>query len=468
MLEVREPMFTLKSPLFEGATLFFPFGDGLIVPYEFEGVQVEAAAARTSAWIGTQLMISPVHDVKGPDAMRFLNSVCVNDFTKMTDKGVRHGLICNERGQIMSEGVVIKLADDHYRTYWLNPPLQYLIDTSGMDVVGEDVSFQEYFIQIDGERSLEILERATGEDLHDIGFARHRLVKIGDKDMRVLRLGMAGGLGYEVHGRIEDFDEVYSKIWEAGKAFGAKKLGMHAYAGLNHTPGGLPNILVHYPAPLFESEEGRFSGLSEYLSTRPYEAVFQYNRRLRGSVGSDLEARFVTPYDLGLGGLVNFAKPDDFPGRTALEELSKAPPRKIVTLEWNADDVAAIYATQLSGRDVEPCENITQPTDYSYQDFILGQGQPDKGYNYRADHVMSDGKIVGISTGRVMDYHYRCMLSLAFIDAEHEVIGTELTLLWGTPGTPQREIRVTASKFPFHDAVPNRLRDVATIPRLRT
>lgn len=466
MLQANKPLFEPTSPVFEGATLIFPFGPGMSVPYEFEGVRVEAAAARTSAWIGTQLMISPVYDLKGPDAVRFLNSVCINDFSKLSENGVRHAIICNDRGLIMTEGVVIKIAEQHYRTYWLNPPLQFLVETSGMDVVGEDVSFTEYFIQVDGERSLEILERACGHDLHDIGFARHRLTKIGDKDMRVLRLGMAGGLGYEVHGPIADFDEVYSKIWEAGKALGAKKLGMHAYAGPNHTPGGLPNILVHYPMPLFESEQGRFAGLADYLLQHPEQSAFNLNRSLRGSVGDDLETRFVTPYDLGLGQLVNFRKPDDFIGREALAALATKPSRAITTLEWNAEDVAAVYATQLMGRDVEPCEQIERPLDAYYQDFVLGGLQPGKGYTYRADRVLADGATIGISSGRVVDYHYRRMISLALLDPEHAVEGRELTLLWGTPGTPQRPIRVTVARYPYHDAIPNGERDVSDIPRL--
>ncbi|WP_434106206.1 hypothetical protein [Paraburkholderia caffeinilytica] len=457
----------LNSPLFEGATLLFPMGPGLVLPYEFDGVRVEAAACRDAAWIGTQLMISPIYDIKGPDAIKFLNSVCINDFTKLGENGVRHAVICNERGQIMTDGVVMKLGEQHYRTYWLNPPIEFLVETSGLDVHGEDVSFTEYFIQVDGERSLEILERACGHDLHDIDFARHRMTKIGDKDMRVLRLGMSGGLGYEVHGPIADFDEVYSKIWEAGKALGAKKLGMHAYAGPNHTPGGFPNIFIHYPLPWFESEQGRFAGLTDFLMQRPAQASFSVHRQLRGSVGAELDVRFVTPYDVGWGNLVNLKKPEAFIGREALAAQAEQPPRTVVTLEWNAEDVAAVYATQLMGRDIEPCEEIDRPIDLYYQDFALSMGQPGRGLIYRADRVMAaDGRAIGISTGRTVDYHSRRMLSLAFIDSAHAVESRELTLLWGTPDKPQKEIRVTVARCPYHDAIPNGLRDVSDIPRL--
>jgi len=449
-------MYSPNSHAYEGATLLFPMGPGVTLPFEYTGYKDEILASKTSAWIGLSLMLSPIYDVKGPDAIKFFNSICVNDFTKLGDKGLRHAVICNEKGQLLTDGVVIKIAEDTFRTYWLNPPIDYLVKKSGMNIEGKDVTGTEYFIQISGEKSLEILEKACECDLHDIKFATHRMTKIGGKDMRVVRLGMSGNLAYEVHGPIADFEEVYQKIWEAGQTFGAKKLGYHAYC-LNHTEGGFGNILVHYPMPLYESEPE----LTEYMKENPAFGFFHLNRRLMGSVGDDLQSRFVTPYDLGWGFLVKFNH--EFIGREALEKIAENPPRTVVTLEWNPEDIAAVYVTQFQGKDVEPYERIDAlPLDMTYQDNMTGL--PDKGCIYRADKVMADGKQIGISTCRVCSYYYNTMISLAFIDPKYAVEGKELTLIWGTPGTPQKEIRVRVARYPYNDLIRNENRDVETIP----
>lgn len=449
-------MFSPDSPVYEGATLLFPMAPGVNLPFEYTGVKSEVLASKTSAWIGTQLMMSPIYDVKGPDATKFLTSVCVNNFSAQGEKGIRHAVICNEKGQILTDGVVMKIAEDTYRTYWLNPPIDYLVKKSAMDITGTDISGQEYFIQISGEKSLEILEKACECDLHDIKFATHRLTKIDGKDMRVLRLGMSGNLAYEVHGPMEEFDGVYRKIWEVGKSFGAKKLGMHAYSGPNHTEAGFPNIHIHYPLPWFEDK-----GLAAYLQDNFLLGIFNWNRRLFGSVGKDLECRFVTPYDVGWGFLVKFDH--EFTGRKALEEVSQNPPRTVVTLEWNAADVGAVFASQFLGKGTEPCDRIDIPVDMYYQDNLTGG--PGEGYIYRADKVMADEKWIGISSGRSVSYFYQTMISLAFIDPKYAVTGTKLTLLWGTPGTPQKEIRVKVARFPYVELVRNEDRDVSTIPR---
>lgn len=140
-----------RNPVMEGATYLFQMAPGVLLPFEYQGVKPEISAYQTSAWIGTSLMISPIFDVYGPDVIRFFNSICINDFSKLGMTGLRHAVICNEKGQILTDGVAIKVAEDRIRTYWLNPPLAYLAEQSGMDIHVEDRTGKEYIIQIDGE-----------------------------------------------------------------------------------------------------------------------------------------------------------------------------------------------------------------------------------------------------------------------------------------------------------------------------
>jgi len=61
-----------------------------------------------------------------------------------------------------------------------------LLKKSELRVEGTDQSLTEYFIQIAGEKSLEILENVCECDLHDIKFASHRTVSVNGKPMRVI------------------------------------------------------------------------------------------------------------------------------------------------------------------------------------------------------------------------------------------------------------------------------------------
>lgn len=181
------------------------------------------------------------------------------------------------------------------------------------------------------------------------------------------------------------------------------------------------------------------------------------NRKLAGSVGDELKSRFVTPYDVGWSFLVNFNH--EFTGKAALEEIAKKPDRTVTTLEWNADDVAAVFATMLRPGQT-PCDDITKQSDLS-----LGENSFNGYTEYRADKVLLNGQQIGISSGRIISYPYNSMISLAFIAPEYAVEGTAVTVLWGTPGTPQKEIRATVAKYPYNkELIRNEDRDVSDIP----
>lgn len=81
-----------------------------------------------------------------------------------------------------------------------------------------------------------------------------------------------------------------------------------------------------------------------------------------------------------------------------------------------------------------------------------------------ADQVLKDGKVVGISSGRTYSLYYRQMISMCSINTEHTAIGTEVSLLWGNPGTRQKEIRTKVARFPYLNENRNENIDVTTIP----
>ena len=422
------------------------------VPFEYTGVDDEILANKETAHIGISLHFgTPIYDLEGPDAAEFLSSICINSFENLRMDGIRHAVICNEKGQIMTDGVVLRLDENKYRTYWLQPIIQWLCEKSELDVSGEDVSQSEYFFQIAGPKSLQILEEACECDLHDIKFAHHKTVKICGTDMRILRLGMTGGLAYEVHGDRANSDLVYERIWNAGQDYGIKKCGSKAYTMMHHTEAGFPNVNIHYPLPWYEDPD-----LAEWLDAHPGRGFFNSNRYLIGSVGDELECRFVTPYDVGWSKLIKFDH--EFIGKSALEELSGVSHRTAVTLEWDAEDAAGIYMSQFLGREVEPYERIDRDCDMEYNLNKVPR------YHYHADKVFAGEKQIGISTGRINSYYFRKILSIAFIEEAEAVEGRQVEVLWVTPGKPQTKVRARIASFPYNNIDRNEAYDVEQIP----
>jgi len=49
-------------------------------------------------------------------------------------------------------------------------------------------------------------------------------------------------------------------------------------------------------------------------------------------------------------------------------------------------------------------------------------------------------------------------------DVEYSTLGTDVVVLWGDPGTRQKEIRAKVARFPYLDQDRNENLDVSAIP----
>jgi glycine cleavage system aminomethyltransferase T len=443
---ISEVIFAPDSPIFAGSTVQTNIGFGW-VPAEYTTARDEFLAARASATLGFTLNNSPVYDVSGPDAVTFLNSVAVNkDFGLTKVGGSKHMIVCNDDGYILADGLAMKIADNHFRTYWLAPVLDFYVRTSGLDVQGTWV-VDEYFFQIDGPKSLEIVETVTGVDLHDLRFGQNREVQIAGGTARVQRLGMSGALAYEVHGHSSLAREAYQELREATEAAGGRPQGFWNYSLVNHTNGGYPNQIIHFLPPYRESG----AELAAYL-----DQIIPFDIGLHGSASDEKSNGWVTPYDVGWGYVVNFDH--EFQGKAALQAIAANPPRTPVTLEWNADDIGTVYSAQFRGEDAVVYDRMSNDPVIAIEDYAVGR--------MRVDYVLADGKKVGLAVGRTPSFDNNTMISLAWLDTEYATEGQELAVLWGDVGHPQFEIQARVARFPYYDGeFRNETADASQLPR---
>ena len=416
-----------------------------VVAPEFSNWRSEQEAWRKSAVLFDQSHHMVDLFIEGPDATKLLSYLAINSFEGFTPEKAKQFVPVSYDGHVIGDGILFHLSPNKYVFVGRAPSANWIMfhaETGGFDVqvikddrspsrpMGKPVARQYYRYQIQGPNAKAIIEELNGGPMPDIKFFNMGYINIAGRQVRALRHGMAGAPGLEIWGPYGEGDEVKNAILEVGKNHGLYQVGSRAYATNTLESGWIPS-----PLPAVYTGE-KMKAFREWLPAASYEAT----GALGGSyLSQNIEDYYVSPYDIGYGPFVKFDH--DFIGREALEKMDKTKRRK-VTLAWNGEDVAKVFASMFTG------ENR-----YKYIDLPLSNYA-----NSNYDKVVADGHDAGFSMFTGYSYNERSMLSLATVDADVK-IGNEVKIVWGEPDGGSRkttverheqiEIRAIVSPVPY-------------------
>jgi sarcosine oxidase, subunit alpha len=239
-------------------------------------------------------------EIKGRDAAAFLDRVYTNSFSTLKVGRCRYGLMLNELGFIIDDGVTARLADDHFLMHttsggadrvaaWLEEWLQ--TEWPELQVLVTPVTEQWAQFAVAGPEARAVLEALalTGDSDIDLKpdsfpFMAWRAGRIGGFRVRIFRISFSGELSFEIAVPARDGMKLWQALLDAGKPHGITAYGTEA---------------LH----VLRAEKG-------YIV-----------------VGDETDGT-VTPRDVGLDGLVSKVK-RDFIGKRSLDQaFLKAAGRK--------------------------------------------------------------------------------------------------------------------------------------------
>lgn len=328
----------------------------------------------------------------GRDVLKLFSDISVNSFAKFDIGQSKHVIHCGDDGRVIHEGILSHLGAEEFMLFgrgcfWADYKLRHgnYRATSRPD---------DWFnFQVSGPKAIYVVERAAQQSLRDVKFMHSGEIRIADCEVLALRQGMAGEIGFELQGPAAFSKAVYDAVLEAGREFGIRRLGGRAVF-INHLEACFPTIVTDYCPAIFSDEMDEYR--AEFQAALPASAV-TFN--IAGSFeADDISAWYRSPVELGWGKNVKFDH--DFIGRAALEQEVASPKRIMRTLVY-------------------------------------------------MDKVVKDDRLVGISSSRGYSYYFRKMLSLCVIDVALSEPGTEVEVVWGNPGKPQKNIRATVAPAPY-------------------
>jgi aminomethyltransferase len=314
--------------------------------------------------------VSPLYKyiISGRDALRLVDRVITRDATKLAVGQVYYTPWCDEHGKVIDDGTVTRLTESTFRWTAADPSLRWFTQNAvGLDVHVEDISEDVAALALQGPTSGRLLQAVADADIRGLKYFRMIRGSIAGVPVEISRTGYTGDLGYEIWMPWDRAVSVWDALMTGGRPFDIHAAGMLAL-DVARVEAGLLLIEVD-----FNSSKKALIGAQKY-----------------------------SPYEMGLGRLVQLDKAP-FVGRDALvEEHRRGARRQIVGLDVSWPAVERLYddvglAPQISAA----ASRVAVP-------------------------VYRHGRHVGRATTTTWSPVLKRLIALATIDAPHFAEGTAL------------------------------------------
>jgi aminomethyltransferase len=229
--------------------------------------------------------LSPMtkHLITGPDSEAFLNRLVTRDVAKIKPGRVGYAVWCTDEGQVIDDGTIFHLRKGEYRLC----SQEHQIDWLSINQIGFDVNIVEDThdvagLALQGPTSCAALKRMGLAGVENITPFGLEYFDFEGTELMVSRTGFTGDLGYELWIHPDYAEVLWDRLFEAGELHNIRAMGSNA----------LENLRIE-AAYIMAGEEF----MPAMQTVRP-----SHTR---------------SPFELGLGWLVDFKKPN-FNGRRAL------------------------------------------------------------------------------------------------------------------------------------------------------
>ncbi len=161
--------------------------------------------------------------VKGPDAEKFVDYVITRDATKISTMRGRYVILCNYKGGVLNDPVLLRVADDEF---WFS------LSDSDIGLYLQGVNADKRFnveideidscpVQIQGPKSKALMTDLIGDqvNLDEMPFYGLAEAKVGGRSCVISQSGFSGEAGYEIYLRNATLyaEDMWNAVLKAGK-----------------------------------------------------------------------------------------------------------------------------------------------------------------------------------------------------------------------------------------------------------
>ncbi len=208
-----------------------PFA-GYYMPVEYSGIIDEHLTVRNAVGV---FDVSHMGEfwVKGTEALAFLQKVTSNDVTKLYNGKIQYSCFPNDKGGIVDDLLVYQFAQEKYllvvNAANIEKDWNWLNSQNNTNAVLENASDDISQLAVQGPKAIATLQKLTDTDLSKIEYYTFVIGKLANiNDVIISATGYTGSGGFELYFPDNAAETIWNNIFEAGKEFGIKPVGLGA------------------------------------------------------------------------------------------------------------------------------------------------------------------------------------------------------------------------------------------------
>lgn len=206
---------------------------GWHMPVQYGPILDEARTVRERAGLFDLGHMGRV-DVRGPDAVRYLDHLVSNHVAKIPLGSIRYAILCRPDGtpiddllvyrDVRSVYLVVNASNTEADLAWMRA------HTKGFQVEIDDQTARTTMIALQGPASTAVMQKLVeGAELSKLGYYRFLRARVcGIPDVMVSRTGYTGEVGYEIYFENDQAERVWGAVLAAGKGEGVTPIGLGA------------------------------------------------------------------------------------------------------------------------------------------------------------------------------------------------------------------------------------------------
>jgi aminomethyltransferase len=203
---------------------------GYTTPDELYCAETEYFAIRNTTGV---FDITPMtkYRITGPDAFDYLDRLMTRDMSKVGPGRVAYTVWCDDNGQVIDDGTIFHLREGEYRLCSQERHMAWLTSAAiGFDVSIVDETHDVAALAVQGPTTWSILNNMGLKGLEDLKIFGLTHFDFEGTELMVSRTGFTGDLGYELWIDPEKAEALWDALFEAGKDYAMRAIGVHAFS----------------------------------------------------------------------------------------------------------------------------------------------------------------------------------------------------------------------------------------------